>query len=185
MTQVLGRTGDRGISGHLGNYRARDGSVGASVRIDINSPHVGLVVGKRGYGKSYTLGVLVEELANAEGVTSVVADPMSAFTTFAEVSGFEVVSNPRVSADALSPRAWCDLLGLDHEGSTGSLLWGAATESNTLADMDDFISDADANRATRRSARNHLALAESWDVFSPDALTAKRCVEPESGIVLD
>ncbi|SIQ74890.1 hypothetical protein SAMN05421858_0279 [Haladaptatus litoreus] len=185
MTEVLGRTRDEGISGHLGHYRARDGSAGAPVRIDFDGPHVSLVVGKRGYGKSYTLGVLVEELADAKGVAPVVADPMGAFTTFGGVSGFEVVSEPRVSADALPPRAWCDLLGLDHERPTGSLVWRAATESNTLAGMNDFVSNAEANSATCRAARNHLALAESWDIFSPDGLTAEQCVEPESGIVLD
>ncbi|WP_049971665.1 ATP-binding protein [Haladaptatus cibarius] len=185
MTEVLGRTGDDGISGHLGHYRARDGSAGASVRIDLDSPHVALVVGKRGYGKSYTLGVLVEELGEADGVAPVVADPMGAFTTFAKISGFEVISTPRVSANALPPRAWCDLLSLDHERPTGSLVWRAATESKALTEMKDFVAEADANRATRRAARNHLALAESWDIFSPDGITAADCVEPTSGIVLD
>ncbi len=185
MTEVLGRTDESGVAGDLGRYRARDGSSGASVKIDLDSPHVALVVGKRGYGKSYTLGVLVEELADAEGVTPVVADPMGAFTTFSGVSGFEVVDSPRVSADALAPRAWCDLLGLDHESSTGSLVWRAATEAATLAKMMAFVSDAGAKQATRRSARNHLTLAESWGVFSPDGLTAKKCGEPDSGTVLD
>ncbi|GAA0247611.1 hypothetical protein GCM10009000_074530 [Halobacterium noricense] len=143
------------------------------------------MVGKRGYGKSYTLGVLVEELADAERIAPVVADPMGAFTTFAEVSGFEVISEPCVSAAALSPRAWCELLGLDRESPTGSLVWRAVGESRTLAEMNDYVENTDANRATRRAARNHLALAESWNTFSPDGLTAERCVEPELGVVLD
>ncbi|WP_266075141.1 ATP-binding protein [Haladaptatus caseinilyticus] len=185
MTQVLGGTRGLDTAGNLGHYRARDGSPGATVRIDLDNPHVGLIVGKRGYGKSYTLGVLVEELADAEGVTPVVVDPIGVFTTFEGVSGFEVVSDPRVSADTLSPRAWCDLLGLDHESATGSLVWRAVSETSTLAEMRDFVSEADANPATCRSARNHLALAASWDVFSSNGLTAAACVEPESGILLD
>ena len=183
MTDVLGRTSEAGVSGALGAYRARDGSAGASVRLDLDGPHAALVVGKRGYGKSYTLGVLVEELADAAGVTPVVADPMGAFRTFGDASGFEVVENPRVSADTLSPRAWCELLGLDHEGSVGSLVWQAAAKAGTLPAMDEYVSDANVARATRRAARNHLSLADSWDVFSPDGLTAKECVT--SATVLD
>ncbi len=129
--------------------------------------------------------MLVEELADMKGVTPVVADPMGAFTTFAEVSGFEVVDTPRVSANSLTPRAWCNLLGLDHESPTGSVVWWAALESETLAAMDEYVSNADVTQATRRSAENHLALAGSWDVFSPDGLTAADCAESESGIVLD
>ncbi|MGA9401375.1 ATP-binding protein [Haladaptatus sp.] len=183
MTDVLGRTGDTGVSGGLGTYRARDGSAGAPVRIDLDGPHATLVVGKRGYGKSYTLGVLIEELAETAGVTPVVADPMGAFRTFADVSGFDVVENPRVSADALSPRAWCELLGLDHEDSAGSLVWQAVAKTGSLAGMHEYVSDADVARTTRRTARNHLALADSWGVFSPDGLTATDCVA--SATILD
>ncbi len=99
-----------GVAGDLGTYRARDGSPGARVSIDLDGPHAALVVGKRGYGKSYTLGVLVEELTAADGVTPVVADPMGAFTTFAAVSDFEVDADPRVSASALTSRAGCDII---------------------------------------------------------------------------
>ncbi|WP_423743206.1 DUF87 domain-containing protein (plasmid) [Haladaptatus sp. SPP-AMP-3] len=176
MTDVLGRTGDGGVSGALGTYRARDGSAGAPVRIDLDGPHAALVVGKRGYGKSYTLGVLVEELASADGVSPVVADPMGAFRTFADVPGFTVVEEPRVSANALSPRAWCELLGLDHESAVGSLVWQAAAKRETLAAMDEYVWNADVARATRRAARNHFVLADSWDVFSPDGLTAADCL---------
>ncbi|WP_227355603.1 ATP-binding protein [Haladaptatus salinisoli] len=181
---VLGRTGDSGAAGNLGTYRARDGSPGARVDVDLDGPHVALVVGKRGYGKSYTLGVLAEELAAAEGVTPVVADPMGAFVTFADETGFEVVESPQIAASALTSRAWCDLLGLDRESPTGSLVWRAAIEAETLAEMVAYVADADANPATRRAARNHLALAESWGVFSSDGLTAVDCAAA-SGIVLD
>lgn len=176
MTDVLGRAGDGGVSGAFGTYRARDGSAGAAVEIDLDGPHATLVVGKRGYGKSYTLGVLVEELATAAGVSPVVADPMGAFRTFAGVSGFSVVEEPRVSANTLSPRAWCALLGLDHESSAGSLVWQAAATTDALAAMKEYVRNADAVQATRRAARNHLALADSWDVFSPDGLTAADCL---------
>jgi hypothetical protein len=41
--------------------------------------------------------------------------------------------------------------------------------------MREFVADADtkADRATRRAADNHLGLAESWGVFSPEGLTAE------------
>jgi hypothetical protein len=177
MTHVLGRdpseNRETSPSGHLGAYRARDGSSGAAVHLDLDSPHAGLVVGKRGYGKSYSLGVLAEELARAEGVAPVVADPMGIFGSLAE-AGAEVVGQPRVPADALAPRAWCDLLGLTADSPAGALVWQAAAARSTLAGMREFVADADtkAERATRRAADNHLGLAESWGVFSPEGLTA-------------
>jgi DNA helicase HerA-like ATPase len=194
VTHVLGRresapsapTHENAPSGHLGAYRARDGSPGAEVRIDLDGPHAGLVVGKRGYGKSYTLGVLAEELAGADGVAPVVADPMGIFSSLAGL-GTEVVAEPRVSADALAPRAWCDLLGLDPADSAGALVWQAASARSTLGGMRSFVADADtkADRATRRAADNHLALAESWGVFAPGGLTAENLVGSPAGTVLD
>lgn len=180
MTRTLGRPEDDfattdpdATTGHLGAYRARDGSPGAQVRLDLDRPHAGLVVGKRGYGKSYTLGVLAEELARTDGVAPVVADPMGVFSSLAALD-ITVVSHPRVSAAALDPRAWCDLLGLAPDSAVGALVWQAAAASSTLAGMREFVAAADtkAERATRRAAENHLALADSWGVFAPDGLTA-------------
>ncbi|WP_135827735.1 ATP-binding protein [Halorussus halobius] len=207
MTHVLGRSddpdgesatvdphesGDARPSARFGRYRARDGSHGAAVRLDLDRPHVGLVVGKRGYGKSYTLGVLAEELVRAAGVAPVVADPMGIFGSLADL-GATVVDSPRVAADALAPGAWCDLLGLASDSPTGALVWQAASARETLAGMRSFVADADtkAERATRRAADNHLALAESWDAFAPDGLAPAALLDSPSaagtsaGTVLD
>ncbi len=185
MTRVLGRTDDDGATGHLGAYRARDGSAGTPVHVDVDRPHAALVVGKRGYGKSYTLGVLVEELAATEGVVPVVADPMGAFRTFADARrDATVVDSPRARADALAPQAWCDLLGLDRESAAGSLVWRAAVESSSLSGMREWVREAAAPDATRRAAANHLALADSWDAFAADGLTATE-LTAASGVVLD
>ncbi|WP_435180279.1 ATP-binding protein [Halorussus sp. AFM4] len=169
-------------SAHLGAYRARDGSAGARVRVDLDGPHAGLVVGKRGYGKSYTLGVLAEELARAEGVAPVVVDPMGVFSSLGCL-GVRIVDDPRVAADALAPRAWCDLLGLAADDPAGALVWQAAAARSTLAGMRSFVAAADtrADRATRRAADNHLALAESWGVFAPDAPTAADLLASPTG----
>lgn len=134
-------------------------------------------MGKRGYGKSYTLGVLAEELARAEGVSPVVLDLMGVFSTLAEPAEGQpvdaaVVADPSVPAAALAPRAWCDLVGLAPESGPGALVWHAAAERETLAGMVDHVADADATRSARRAAENHLSLAESWGVFDPDGLTA-------------
>jgi len=51
---------------HVGWFHALDGSCGAPVFCDALHPHVMLICGKRGYGKSHTIGVLVEELAGLE-----------------------------------------------------------------------------------------------------------------------
>jgi hypothetical protein len=167
-TGPVGATGSSKPTGRLGWFRARDGSRGAPVGIDLDRPHAGLVVGKRGSGKSYTLGVLAEELAATDGVTPVVLDPLDAFAGL-EACGFRT-REPRVRADALGPRAWCDLLGLDPADSAGSLVWRAANECGSLEGMCSFVDGAEVPASTARAARNHLDLAASWDVFDASGL---------------
>lgn len=192
-SHVLGRQADETEgptshlpTAHLGSYRARDGSPGAAVHFDLNRPHAGLLVGKRGYGKSYTLGVLAEELVKASGVAPVVFDPMGVFESLADLGGADVrlVSHPRVRADALSPHTWCVLLGLDPDSASGALVWRATTERETLTGMQEFVAGADAASETRRVAENHLELADSWGIFGPDGLISEEFLGT-SGTVLD
>jgi hypothetical protein len=166
---VLGRRerADGGQYGRLGRFHARDGSAGAPVGIDLDRPHAMCVVGKRGSGKSHTLGVLAEELADVRGVTPIVLDPMGAFDGLA-AAGFRV-AEPRVRASALPARAWPTVLGLDPADGPGALVWRAASERSTLDGMAAFVAESDAPDAARRTATNHLALADSWGVFGPDA----------------
>jgi hypothetical protein len=147
------------------------------VEIDLERPHAAVVVGKRGAGKSHTLGVLAEALLDADGVTPVVLDPMGAFGGLAEAGAR--VRNGRVPADSLPPAAWPDLLGLDPESAAGSLVWRAAVDETTVAGMRTRIADADASVAARRAADNHLARAASWGAFDPDAPA------PGGGTVVD
>ncbi|MBX0322882.1 DUF87 domain-containing protein [Halomicroarcula sp. F13] len=168
---VVGRAAERGPTARLGHYRARDGSHGAPVDVDVDRPHAGLVVGKRGSGKTYTLGVLLEELAATEGVAPVVADPMGAFAPLSDAAIDATVVEPRVRADALDPSLWCALLGLDPASGPGSLVWRAATRRETLTGMAEWVDGSDADAATRRAASNHLSLAATWDVFDPTGLS--------------
>ena len=64
---VLGRK-EEGANGLLkiGRYYALDSSLGADVYVDVLHPHIILICGKRGYGKSYTAGVFIEEISNLE-----------------------------------------------------------------------------------------------------------------------
>ncbi len=71
---------------NLGRYLALDGSAGSYVGLDALGPHCILICGKRGYGKSYTMGTLVEELSLLpEGIknniASLVVDTMGIFWT--------------------------------------------------------------------------------------------------------
>jgi DNA helicase HerA-like ATPase len=175
---LLGRDGGDGPTVHLGACLARDGTSGAPVDLDLDRPHAGLVVGKRGYGKSYTLGVLAEGLVDAPGVVPVVVDPMGAFAGLGALAGARVVERPRVSAGALPPRAWCDLLDLPPEGAAGGLLWRAATGADSLDGMREAVRAADADRAARRAALNHLDLADAWDAFDPDGLVPADLTAP-------
>jgi hypothetical protein len=154
-----------------------DGSQGATLYLDFDGPHAVLVVGKRGYGKSYTLGVVAESLAETPGVAPVVLDPMGAFRPLADAAGSEsvpatVIDQPTVRADSLDPRSWCSLLGLDPESGAGGLLWRGAREGQNLEEMRTVIEGIDAGRTATRSALNHVDLAQSWGVFGPQGLSA-------------
>lgn len=61
---VLGRRGgaEGGIL-NVGRYYALDKSLGSDVYVDGVKPHVILICGKRGYGKSYTMGTFIEEMS--------------------------------------------------------------------------------------------------------------------------
>jgi hypothetical protein len=179
MSFVIGR----GTDDHdrptaaLGQYRAPDGSSGADLGLDLDGPHAVLVVGKRGYGKSYTVGVIAEELARASGVAPTVIDPIGVFTPLDKAATGEPIpatvrDDPAVRPDALDPRSWCTMLGLSPESGAGSLVWRAAQEESSLAAMCTHVDAADTPGTASRAAENHLRLAESWDVFDPDGLDA-------------
>jgi DNA helicase HerA-like ATPase len=166
---ALGRSADAtGPTGRLGHYRAADGTRGAPVEVDLDRPHAALVVGKRGSGKSHTLGVLAEAAAAAPGVAPVVVDPMGALGGLAAGAGRVV--DPRVRADAVPARDWPALFGLDPAGGAGGLVWRAAAERATLDGMASFVGETDAAPAVCRAAANHLRLADSWGVFDPTGL---------------
>ena len=179
MSFVIGRGSDAETtqSGRIGRYRALDGSEGAELYLDLDEPHAALIVGKRGYGKSFSLGVVAEELARAPGVAPVIVDPMGVFATLDEPSAgdpvpVEIVAEPAISAEVLDPRSWCSLLGLSPESGAGSLVWRAAQETTTLEAMRRHVEATDAPDADVRAAVNHVALAESWGAFDPDGLDA-------------
>jgi len=179
MSFVIGRgpDGDDRPTAHLGRYRALDGSRGADLGLDLDGPHAVLVVGKRGYGKSYTVGVIAEELARSPGVAPTVIDPMGVFTPLAETAEGDpvpatVCDDPAVRPDALDPRSWCAMLGLSPESGAGSLVWRAAQEGSSLAAMRAHVDATDAPGAAKRAAGNHIRLAESWGVFDTDGLDA-------------
>ncbi|MDR5672633.1 DUF87 domain-containing protein [Halalkaliarchaeum sp. AArc-GB] len=177
----------------LGRFLARDGSTGAPVEFDIDTPHAGLVVGKRGSGKSYTLGVLAEALAETPGVTPIVADPMGAFQGLADGATADVrarfVSEPRVPADSLPPQIWPKLFGIGPTSAAGSLLWRVAEQRSTLADMLASVDGeadriaVDARPETRRAVRNYLRLAESWGVFDPDGLSPSALLSSDATVL--
>jgi DNA helicase HerA-like ATPase len=184
VTFVLGREreGDAPVT-RLGAYRALDGSEGAPLFLDLDGPHAVLIVGKRGYGKSHTLGVVAEGLARAPGVAPVVVDPMGAFDRLTDPADGDpvparVVDQPSVAPSSLDPRSWCELLGLSPESGAGGLVWQAAGARRTLDGMREFVAAAGAPDVDERAAVNHLDLAATWGVFDPDGLTATGLAEP-------
>ncbi|MEM3526541.1 MAG: DUF87 domain-containing protein, partial [Candidatus Jordarchaeaceae archaeon] len=54
--------------------------LGCKVLLDAVAPHVIFISGHRGSGKSYTMGVIAEELADAKlGIATIIVDPMGVF----------------------------------------------------------------------------------------------------------
>ncbi|MFC7254681.1 ATP-binding protein [Haloplanus litoreus] len=181
---VLGRTDDAGPAVRLGHYRAADGSEGATVGLDLDRPHATLIVGKRGYGKSHTLGVLAEDAARAPGVAPVVVDTMGEFGGLAaDVVPAHVVDTPTVAAATLPPPAWPALFDLSATDPVGALLWEAAADAETLPAMTATVASASGSDDVRRAAKNHLALADSWDVFDPDGLDAATLLDGEATVL--
>ncbi|MFH1408440.1 MAG: DUF87 domain-containing protein [Nanoarchaeota archaeon] len=88
---VIGRVHDLGDQGRilLGKHYVRMGqttSLSNPIYLDVASSHVVLVVGKRGGGKSYTLGVIAEGMANLppdvkNNLSVVILDTMGIFWT--------------------------------------------------------------------------------------------------------
>lgn len=183
MTHVLGRQGGDGPVVELGAFLARDGSHGAAVGLDLDRPHAGLVTGKRGSGKSYTMGVLAEGIADAHGVTGVVIDPMGVFTGLAADGRATIIDEPTIRGDALSPRTWCTLLDLDPTSAPGALLWRAAESATTLQEMIQAVEHSQAPNATAQAVRNHLTLAGQWNVFDPDGLATDALRSPGVTVV--
>ena len=67
-------------------------ALGERVYLDVNEPHMVLVCGKRGYGKSYTLGVVAEGLLSLppeakHSIALVIIDAMGVFWTIQQASG--------------------------------------------------------------------------------------------------
>lgn len=63
---IIGNTEKTRAVMNIGRCYALDGSLGSSIYLDASKSHVILIAGKRGYGKSYTLGILLEEYSSLE-----------------------------------------------------------------------------------------------------------------------
>jgi len=70
----------------VGRYYAIDGSLGSNVYLDALKPHVILICVKRGYGKSYTMATIIEDMAMMEedirrNIGIVIIDTLGIFWT--------------------------------------------------------------------------------------------------------
>ncbi|MFB6111341.1 MAG: ATP-binding protein, partial [Halobacteriaceae archaeon] len=168
--RVLGARDPDGARCRLGASLARDGSPGGTVGLDLERPHAAVVVGKRGSGKSHTLGVLGEGLAATAGVGGVIIDPMGGLSGLAVADGVRRITEPVVAPTALPARSWCQLLDLDPAGAVGGLVWRAARLEESLAAMAAHVQASPAAGPARRAAIDHLRLADSWGVFDREGL---------------
>ncbi len=95
-TYILGRKNKEKKSIlNIGKYYALDSSLGTNVYIDIQRPHITLICGKRGYGKSYTIGVFIEEIAklekeSKENLAAIVIDTLGIYWTTKKENNKEI-----------------------------------------------------------------------------------------------
>lgn len=88
---------------HIG----KDGKTGEAVYIEAGKSRAVLVCGKRGSGKSYTLGSLIEELRETDEALTIIVDPMGIYHTM----GLPNVNEERMLWDwGLSSRGFPVLL---------------------------------------------------------------------------
>jgi DNA helicase HerA-like ATPase len=183
---LLGRRdgGDDGLL-FLGRYLALDGSPGAGVYLDVLRPHATLICGKRGYGKSYTMGVIIEEFAHLPRALKnnfcvIVVDTMGVFTCMGRPSaGWEPreirVFRPRAHVRAegalpleiptrsLSFYDYCELLGIEPLSGPGAALM------NAMGDGPFEIEDLIRNVGPGTALSGLLRMVASWGLFSGTA----------------
>jgi len=192
----------------LGKYLALDGSEGAPLYLDVLKPHAVLICGKRGYGKSYTMGVLVEEFDRLRpGIRKnfclIIIDTMGIFSCMeapaAEAghgdwgrgpAGCDIrVFAPRAHARSMDAR--------DLEIPTGSLSFFDYCELLGIEPLSEYgielmglmenCPNFEADELARRASvglRGLLMMMDSWRLFSGKA-TFEALLEPGSINVID
>jgi len=91
----------------------REKSLANPILLDVNRPHVILVSGKRGSGKSYTMGVMAEGIANLkhelkQNISTVLFDTMGIFWTMKHPNyrNEKLVREWKLKPTALKPRVF-------------------------------------------------------------------------------
>lgn len=198
---LLGRrdSGEDGLL-FLGRYLALDGSTGAGIYLDVLRPHAILICGKRGYGKSYSMGVILEEFARLpprirKNFCAIVVDTMGIFTRMDRPGEDWKPSNIRIfkprdhirSGDAipleipsgsLSFYDYCELLGVEPLGEHGAALMGAMGEG--AFEAEELIKAVEPGSALS----GLLRMVASWGLFSGRA-TFDVLLEPGSISIID
>ncbi len=191
---LLGRRdgGEDGVL-YVGRYLALDGSQGAGVYLDVLKPHAALICGKRGYGKSYTMGVIIEEFARLppamrNNFCVIVVDTMGVFAPMKGWGGIRVfapLAHRRegampleIPSGSLSFNDYCELLGIEPLGENGADLMSAMGDGPV--DIDGLV-----KRVKPGSILSGLLRAvASWGLFSGGA-TFEALLEPGSINILD
>ncbi|WP_174589868.1 ATP-binding protein [Methanocella conradii] len=207
---LVGRRDDGGAGLlFLGRYLALDGSLGASVYLDVLKPHAILICGKRGYGKSYTMGVLIEEFARLpfkvrKNFCAIVVDTMGIFTRMDKPSmecqkawGLEPEAYPirkfaprahihsgdvmplEIPTGSLSFYDYCELLGIEPLSGNGAALMNAMGE-RACFEIEDLIERMEPSSPLR----GLLRMVASWGLFSGKA-SFDGLLEPGSVSIID
>jgi hypothetical protein len=207
---LVGRRDDGGVGLlFLGRYLALDGSLGAGVYLDVLKPHAILICGKRGYGKSYTMGVLIEEFARLpfrirKNFCAIIVDTMGIFTRMDKPSmecqnewGLEPEAYPirkfapgahihsgdvqplEIPTGSLSFYDYCELLGVEPLSGNGAALMNAMGE-RACFEIEDLIGRVEPSSPLR----GLLRMVASWGLFSGKA-SFDGLLEPGSINIID
>ena len=211
---------------NIGKYYALDSSLGSKVFIDISIPHVILIAGKRGYGKSYTIGVFMEEFYMLDDdiknkLSMIVVDTLGIFWNSCMPNEKEkdflnrwnmnsrgikikIISSQKMVDEykakgmnavtfSLKPSQmdfhhWHSLFNISPFSQIGIAITDALNDLEgdySINDILDKINEGNFSEEVKIACKNLFKMAESWKIFSKDAISIGDIAKKGEITVLD
>src|SRR3989338_2560500 len=178
-------------------------SLSNKIFLDVLTSHVVFICGKRGSGKSDTMGIywtmkypnkkdealLKEWGLESKGLSVQIYTPKGYFSTYREQhipTDFPFALRP----DELSASDWCMSFGIDLNSDAGVIIERLITdlaEAGKEYDIDEIIRDLDAfgSSAAVESAKNRFQAAKKWGLFDKEGTPIHDLVKGGQIAILD